>query len=78
LKDILLLLLLGVLFTGVAHSLFIKGLKNIKVRTASIIASLEPVYGIIIAAFLLKEIPTTKTVIGGVLILGCVLYSTIK
>ncbi len=52
-KDILLLLLLGVVFTGIAHSLFIKGLINVKAQTASIIASLEPVYGIIFAFILL-------------------------
>ena len=77
-KDILLLILLGTVFTGIAHSLFINGLKNIKTQTAGIISSLEPVYGILFGAFLLREIPTLREIIGGIIILGTVFYSTIK
>lgn len=77
-KDILLLILLGTIFTGISHSLFINGLKNIKTQTAGIISSLEPVYGIIFAAFLLREIPTIREILGGIIILGTVFYSTIK
>lgn len=78
LNDILLLALLGVVFTGISHLLFINGLKNIKAQTAGIISSLEPVYGIIFAAFLLSEIPSLREVLGGMVILGAVFYSTIK
>ena len=77
-KDILLLILLGTVFTGISHSLFINGLKNIKTQVAGIISSLEPVYGIILAVFLLREIPTLREILGGVIILGTVFYSTIK
>lgn len=76
--DILLLILLGTVFTALSHSLFISGLKNIKTQTAGIISSLEPVYGIIFAALLLSEIPTLREVLGGIVILGTVFYSTIK
>jgi drug/metabolite transporter (DMT)-like permease len=77
-NDIFLLILLGVVFTGISHLTFINGLKNIKTQTAGIISSLEPVYGIIFAAFLLREIPTLREVLGGIIILGTVFYSTIK
>jgi len=76
--DIVLLLALGIIFTGIAHSVFINGLKNVKAQTAGIISCLEPVYGIIFAAFLLKEIPTVREILGGSIILATVLYSTIK
>lgn len=78
LKDIFLLILLGVVFTAISHSLFINGLKNTKTQTAGIISSLEPVYGIIFAVFLLREIPTLREVLGGIVILSTVFYSTIK
>lgn len=78
LKDILVLVLLGIVFTGISHSLFINGLKNIKTQTAGIIASLEPVYGIVFAAFLLGEIPTLREILGGIIILSTVFYSTTK
>lgn len=76
--DMLLLALLGVVFTGISHLLFINSLKNIKAQTAGIISSLEPVYGIIFAAFLLSEIPSLREVLGGIVILGAVFYSTIR
>jgi drug/metabolite transporter (DMT)-like permease len=77
-NDILLLILLGVVFTAISHSLFINGLKNVKVQTASIISSLEPVYGIIFAIFLLGEFPTLKEIFGGIIILGAAFYSSIR
>jgi len=77
-KEILLLILLGVCFTAIAHTLFIKGMTNIKAQTASIIACLEPVYGIVIAIFLLGEIPGLRIISGGLLILAATVYATIK
>lgn len=78
LKEILLLLLLGVVFTGISHSLFINGLKTIKTQTAGIISCLEPVYGIIFAMLILREIPTIREILGGLIILSAVFYSTHK
>jgi len=72
-KDILLLALLGIIFTGLAHSLFISGMQKIKARTAGIIATLEPVYGIVLAFFLLNEVPTLRVISGGILILAVVI-----
>ncbi len=77
-KDILLLIFLGVVFTGISHSLFIKGLTHIKAQTASIITSLEPVYGIIFAIFIVSEIPTLRVIIGGIIILGTTFFTTIN
>lgn len=75
-QDILLLGLLGVVFTGIAHSLFIGGLVHVKAQTASIIASLEPVYGIITAVIFLGEIPMLRVIVGGMIILGATFYAT--
>jgi drug/metabolite transporter (DMT)-like permease len=77
-KNVLLLIVLGVIFTGVSHTLFINGLKNVKAQTASIIASLEPVYGIIATAILIREIPSIREIIGGIVILTTATYSTLK
>lgn len=77
-QDVGLLLLLGVLFTAVAHVLFISGLATVKAQTASIIASLEPVYGIFMAALFLDEIPSTRTLLGGAIILATTLYASTR
>jgi drug/metabolite transporter (DMT)-like permease len=68
--NILLLVILGVFCTAGSHSLFIKGMRFIKAQTASIISSLEPVYGIILAFLLLGEVPSLRTILGGAVILG--------
>ncbi len=77
-RNILLLAVLGIVFTGVSHTLFINGMKHVKAQTASIIASLEPVYGIVAALFLFGEVPSLRGVIGGLIILGTAAYSTRK
>ncbi|MCO6480508.1 MAG: EamA family transporter [Phaeodactylibacter sp.] len=71
-----LLALLGVVFTAFSHTLFINGLKGVPARTASIIATLEPVYGVIAAAVLLGESPGLRIVAGGVLIIGAMAYAS--
>lgn len=76
-NDILLLALLGIVFTGIAHSLFIQGMVSIRAQTASVIACLEPVYGICAAILLLNEMSSVKVFAGGVIILGVTFYVTI-
>ena len=78
LQNLLFLALLGIVFTGIAHSLFIKGLATVKARTASIIASLEPVYGILAAAAILGVMPAFREISGGIIILGAALYATAR
>lgn len=73
-----LIVVLGVVFTAFSHTLFINGLKEVPARTASIIATLEPVYGIIAAALLLGEIPGARVLAGGVLIVGAMAYASWK
>jgi drug/metabolite transporter (DMT)-like permease len=77
-RDILLLLILGIFCTALSHSLFIKGMRLIKAQTAAIISSLEPVYGIVMALFILNEIPSLRTVLRGVIILGTTLAVTLR
>ncbi|MNM87417.1 putative inner membrane transporter yiJE [compost metagenome] len=67
--DWLWLVLLGVLCTGVAHSLFVASLRLIKARTAAVIFALEPVYGIAFAAVLFGEQPGPRMLAGGALII---------
>ena len=77
-KDIFLLLILGVIFTALAHSLFIKGMTHVKAQLASIITCLEPIYGIVFAIFLLHEIPQGRTILGGAVIIGATILATVK
>ncbi|APG65831.1 EamA family transporter [Tenacibaculum todarodis] len=72
------LLLLAFLTTAVGHSLMLHSLKFFSASTASIISSLQPIFGIILAFFFLKEIPTLNTFLGGSLILATVIIESIR
>jgi drug/metabolite transporter (DMT)-like permease len=77
-RTLWLLALLGVFGTAAAHTLFIKGMTYVRARTASIISSLEPVYGIVLALVFLKESPSLRTAAGGALILAAALIVTAR
>ena len=68
--------LLGVLCTGVAHSLFVASLAVIKARTAAVVFALEPVYGITLAWVLFHETPTLRMLLGGALIIIAIVVSS--
>ena len=75
--DIGMLAIMGIVFTAIAHTLFIGGLRTVKVRTAGIITGLESVYGVVAALLFLGEIPGIREVVGGAIILAVALYSTL-
>ena len=75
-RDLGLLALLGIVFTGVAQLLFLRGLRGVSARLASIISSgMEVIYGLVLAALILHEIPGARTLVGGAIILGATLYA---
>ena len=76
-REILLLLALGVGCTAVAHTLFIEGMRDISAQLASLSGSVEPVWGIIFAVVLLGEVPSGRTLIGGAVILAATSIPTI-
>ncbi len=73
LQNLALLLVLGVLCTALAHTLFIKAISLTEARISSLISMLEPVYGIVFGYLFLQEKPDLKTLTGGSLILLAVL-----
>lgn len=62
------LLVLGVLCTALAHTLFTASLVHVSAAVASVCAALEPVYGIALAVVLLDEIPGVRTLAGAAVI----------
>jgi drug/metabolite transporter (DMT)-like permease len=76
LADIGLLIVLGVACTGLAHTLFIASMQRVSAHAASVVAALEPVYGIALAAWLLHETPDGRTLVGGALIVAAALLAS--
>jgi len=72
------IIVLGVIFTAVAHTLFADSLRTIKASTAGLIASMEPIYGMAFAVLVLSEIPAVKTVAGGIIVVGAAVYTSIR
>ena len=68
--------MLGLACTALAHTLFIGALAAVNAHTASVIAALEPVYGIVLALALLGEVPGPRTLAGGALIVAAAVIAT--
>ncbi|WP_299049968.1 DMT family transporter [uncultured Polaribacter sp.] len=72
------LLLVALLTTAIGHTMLVNSLQNFSVSTASIIGSIQPIFGIIIAYIFINEIPNKNTFIGGSLILLTVVIESIR
>ncbi len=75
-REIGLLIVLGLVCTALAHTLFIASLRRVSAHTASVVAALEPVYGIVLALVLQGEVPGMRTIVGGALIVGAAIVAT--
>lgn len=67
------LLILGVVTTAVGHTLFLTSFKKFSVSTVSIMSGIQPIYGILLGIIFLSEIPSFRSILGGVLIILTVL-----
>lgn len=76
-SDFIALIIYGVVFTALAHSLYIHGLKKVKTQIASIISVLEPIYSIFLAILFLHERLAIQEVIATVMILLAVFVAMI-
>jgi drug/metabolite transporter (DMT)-like permease len=75
--SLLILFIMGVACTALAHTLFIASMRDITAQLASLIASLEPVWGVIFGIVLLHAIPGITTILGGLIILCATILPTL-
>ncbi len=64
------LILLGIVFTGLAHACFTASLQRVRVAVVAVVAALEPVYGIAAAWMIFGDTPSPAMLAGGALIIG--------
>jgi drug/metabolite transporter (DMT)-like permease len=74
----LLLLLLGTVFTALPHAMVANALKHLRAKTFSLVACMQPFYGVVFAIVLLNETPTWQTLVGGLLVISAAVYETIN
>ena len=67
---------LALFTTAIGHTLFVLSMKHFSIGTISIISSVQPIYGILFGMLFLGEIPASKTIIGGILILSTVVIES--
>ena len=72
------ILILALLPTAIGHTLFVRSFKNFSIASASIMSSVQPIYGILLGMLFLKEMPSYNVIIGGVLILSTVVIESIQ
>ncbi|WP_395345236.1 DMT family transporter [Ningiella sp. W23] len=74
----ILLLLLGTVFTALPHALVATALKHLRAKTFSLVACMQPFYGVVFAIVMLGESPTWQTLVGGVLVICAAIYETVN
>lgn len=70
------LLILGLFFTALPHTLFAFSLLNLKAKTVSLVACVQVVYAMVFAALILNEWPEMSTVIGGLIVVSTAMYES--
>lgn len=70
------LILLGVFFTALPHTLFAFSLLNLKAKTVSMVACMQVVYATLFAAIILGEWFELKTVVGGLIVVSAAMYES--
>lgn len=77
-KTVIMLIVVGIIHTGVAYALYFNSMKDLKAQTVAIFSYIDPAVAILLSAFLLKESMDIFGIIGAVLILGSALISEIQ
>ncbi len=77
-RSILIILVLGLIHTGVAYCLYFSGMGSLPVQTVAILGYLEPVVSVLCSAFFLQEAMGIAGWIGAVLIIGAAVVSEIN
>ena len=75
LPSVLLLLVVGIVHTGFAYTLYFGALLKVKAQTAAILSYIDPVVAVILSALLLREQMDAFGVIGAVLVIGAAIVS---
>lgn len=77
-SSVLILLLVGVLHTGIAYLLYFDSITKLQGSTVALFSYIDPVCAVILSAFLLKEKFTVYSFVGAVLILGASVFGELK
>ena len=72
------LLTVGILHTGIAYALYFGAIEKIPAQTAALLSYIDPVTAVLLSAGLLHESMSVLSVIGAVLIIGAAMISELE
>jgi drug/metabolite transporter (DMT)-like permease len=75
---LIMLLIVGVVHTGIAYALYFGSMNGLKAQTVELFSYIDPIVAIILSAMFLKEPMTIYSGIGAVLVLGATMISEIS
>ncbi len=73
-----LVLVVGILHTGVTYALYFGSMAQLKAQTVAIFSYIDPIVAILLSALLLQEKMDGLTILGTVMILGAAVYSELR
>ncbi len=75
---ILMLLIVGVIHTGMSYVLYFGSIAHVSAQTAALLSYIDPVVAVLLSLILLKEPMSTGAMIGAVLVIGAMIASEIE
>lgn len=73
-----LLLIVGIVHTGIAYVLYFGSIKELPAQTVAIFSYIDPILAVLLSALLLKENMDMLSILGAVMILGSTFVSEMK
>ncbi len=73
--DIGMVLLVGIVHTGITYALYFGSMQRLKAQTVAVLSYIDPVFALLLSAAVLHERLTPLGIVGAVLILGSALIS---
>ncbi len=77
-SSIVLLLILGVVHTGIAYAMYFGSMDGLRVQTIAVFSYIDPVSALLFSALLLGEPLSVPQIIGAVMIIGSAMASEIQ
>ena len=77
-SSIVLLVVLGIVHTGVAYTMYFGSMEGLRVQTIAVLSYIDPVSALLFSALLLKEPLSLLNIIGAVMIIGSAMVSEIN
>ncbi len=74
---IILLIVVGVIHTGIAYTVYFKSLPGVTSQNVAIFAYIDPVVAVVLSALILKEGLSVSTIVGAVLVISSAIISEI-